>query len=60
MRRYVRWKNEMSFVTRMDPGVGRAGLFQASAAATLVGIETPASGRTLEIKPYLIGDAPRT
>ncbi len=56
MRRIVRWKNEMSFLTQIDPGVGRPGIFQASRAATLVGLEAPESGRTLEIKPYLITD----
>ena len=56
MRRIVRWKNEMSFLTQIDPGVGRPGIFQASRAATLVGLEAPEGGRTLEIKPYLITD----
>ena len=56
MRRIVRWKNEMSFLTEIDPGVGRPGIFQASRAATLVGLEAPESGRTLEIKPYVIAD----
>ena len=56
MRRRVRHKNELSSLTRLDPALGPAGLFQVSQSATLVGIEAPASGRPIEIKPYVIGD----
>ena len=38
------------------PPVGNLGAFQASLAATLVGIEVPDGGRSLEIKPYAITD----
>jgi len=56
MRRQVRWKNEMSYLTRLDRALAQMGVFQASQAASLVGIEAPRSGRPFEIKPYVIGD----
>jgi hypothetical protein len=52
--RYNRWKNEISYPIPMPPERGTAGSFQMSAAPTLVGIEAPAAGRNLEIKPYAI------
>jgi len=51
-----RWKNELSFVTRIPNALGMRGLNQASLAATLVGLEAPAGSRILEIKPYAISD----
>ena len=56
LRRRVRWKNELSYITRIPTSVGNLGAFQASLAATLVGIEVPDGGRSLEIKPYAISD----
>ena len=56
MRRQVRWKNETSYLTRLDRALAQMGVFQASQAASLVGLEVPRAGRPLEIKPYLIGD----
>ena len=56
MRREVLWKNETSYLVPIDRGLGRMALLQASQASALVGLEAPESGRTLEIKPYLIGD----
>ena len=56
MRRNVRWKNETSYLTRLDRALAQMGVFQASQAASLVGLEAPRSGRPLEIKPYAIGD----
>jgi uncharacterized protein DUF5916 len=49
-----RWKNELSFVTRIPNALGMRGLNQASLAATLVGLEAPPGSRSLEIKPYAI------
>ena len=49
-----RWKNELSFLTRIPNAFGMRGLNQASLAATLVGLEAPAGSRSLEIKPYAI------
>jgi len=56
-RRTNKWKNEISYLTRVPPafGFGRAD-FSASLYATLVGLEAPAIGPNLEIKPYAIAD----
>ena len=60
MRRVVRRKNEGSYLTQLPisavvRGGAIAGIFRVSDAATLVGLEVPQGGRTLEIKPYAIG-----
>ena len=55
-RRVNRWKNEISFLTRVAEGLGSGGIAQASQAATLVGIEAPPGSRNLDIKPYAISD----
>ena len=56
VRRTVRWKNEMSHLTRVPAGLALFGLFQAADAATLVGLQVPGGIRTLELKPYGIAD----
>ena len=56
-RRVVRWKNEMSYLTQVPAALGPRGITKISSAGTLVGLEAPASSRTIEVKPYLIGDA---
>ena len=56
LRRRVRHKNETSYLTPLDPGLGSTAIFQVSRSATLVGLEVPARGRPIEIKPYVIGD----
>jgi len=53
-RRSVRWKNEISHIIPM-PAKGLNALSITSLAPTLVGVEAPPQGRTLEIKPYAIG-----
>ena len=55
-RRINRWKNEISFLTRVADGIGAGGIARASQAATLVGIDAPSGSRNLEIKPYAISD----
>ena len=55
-RRINRWKNEISYVTRVPNALGIRGIFQTSQAATLVGIEAPPGSRNLEVKPYVISD----
>ncbi len=56
-RRSNKWKNEISYLTRVPPalGLGRAD-FSASLYATLIGLEAPPLSRNLEIKPYVIAD----
>ena len=54
LRRTVRRKNELAYLTPVPISVGRRGIFRLSEAATLVGLEVPAGEHTLEIKPYAI------
>ena len=54
LRRTVRRKNELAYLTPVPISVGRRGIFRLSDAATLVGLEVPAGDHTLEIKPYAI------
>ena len=56
VRRGVRRLNESSYLAPLPAEQGQQGLFMASLAAALVGLEVPDSGRTLEIKPYVIAD----
>ena len=55
-RRINRWKNEISFLTRVPDGLGTNGIQRTSSSATLVGIEAPAGTRALDIKPYVTSD----
>jgi hypothetical protein len=56
-RRNNKWKNEISYLTRVPPelGIGR-GSFATSLFATAGGFEAPDVGLNLEVKPYVIGD----
>jgi len=54
VQRVVRWKNERSFLSGVPASYGGRGIQKLSSAATLVGLEVPAQGRNLEIKPYAI------
>ena len=48
---------ERNLVSDTDAaGAGIDGIFQASQAATLVGIEAPGGTRSFEVKPYVISD----
>ena len=51
-----RWKNEISFITRIPNAMGQRGLNQPSLAATVVGLEAPSGSKNLEVKPYAISD----
>ena len=53
LRRINRWKNELSFLTRVPDGLGTNGIQRVSAGATLVGIEAPPGSRALDVKPYV-------
>ncbi len=52
-RRINRWKNEISYLTRMPASIGTSGHQRVSDYATLVGIEVPSGSRTLELKPFV-------
>ncbi len=56
LSRRVFWKNEWSYVVPMPVAREPGAIFLSSLAATLVGLEVPDSGNTLELKPYAIGD----
>ena len=56
VRRFNRWKNEVSYLSPTPVSLGMRGIFNASSAAPVVGIETPPPARNLEIKPYVVGD----
>jgi len=51
-----RWKNEISYVTRVPAARGQSALYQGSVEATVVGLEVPSGSRNLELKPYAISD----
>ena len=55
--RTVRWKNEISFLTRVPAAIGgNSGIMYSSFAATMHGLEAPpGSGRLLELKPFVTG-----
>ena len=55
VQRTVRWKNEISTLT-YPASRGIQAMMQVSQAATLVGLEVPDEGRSLEVKPYAIAD----
>ena len=56
VQRRVASTNETSFLTPIPASLSWAGAYKMSSAATLVGLEVPASGTRLEIKPYGISD----
>jgi hypothetical protein len=56
LRRINRWKNELSYLTRVPDGLGTNGILRTSAGATLVGIEAPPGSRALDVKPYVTSD----
>jgi hypothetical protein len=51
-RRVNRWKNEVSYITRIPASMTLRGHFQSSLMATLVGLEVPSGIRNIELKPY--------
>jgi hypothetical protein len=55
LQRNVPRKNEFTYLDPIPISAGIAGIFRASEAATLVGVEVPEASRNLEIKPYAIG-----
>ena len=55
--RVKRATNEISTLTLVPPARGQQGFQQPVYAATLVGIEAPAGGRSLDIKPFAASKA---
>ena len=56
-RRMVRWKNELSFLSKVPISWGRRGLSKVSSVGTLVGIESPTHLRNLDVKPYALASS---
>ena len=56
IRRMIRWKNEVVYLTPIPAARGAGGVFLVSLSATLVGLEAPEQSRTLELKPFAITD----
>ena len=54
-RRFIKHRNEKSFLTPMSQAYSRDALLRLSEAATLVGLEAPPGSRRMELKPYAIG-----
>jgi Domain of unknown function (DUF5916)/Carbohydrate family 9 binding domain-like len=55
IRRNVRWKNELSYLSPVPRQYGARGILRLSQAATLVGLEAPPEALNLDIKPYAVG-----
>lgn len=56
IRRNVRWKNELSYLSAVPRLYGARGILRISQAATLEGIEAPPAALNLDVKPYLVGN----
>ena len=55
VRRNVRWKNELSYLSPVPRQYGARGILRLSQAATLVGLDVPPVGLNFDIKPYAVG-----
>ncbi len=55
-RRIDRWKNEVSFLIPLPRQWGTDGIWHASVAPTLLGVEVPPGAKNLDIKPYAISN----
>ncbi len=54
-RRVVKWKNEYAYLTAMPASYGTgAAIGRMGPAGTMVGLETPAVSKNLELKPYAV------
>lgn len=54
LRRLVKWKNEFSYLSLVPAALGTGGVSRMGSAATVVGLETPAESKNIEIKPYAL------
>jgi hypothetical protein len=55
IRRNVRWKNELSYLSPVPRQYGARGILRLSQAATLAGLEAPPKALNLDLKPYAVG-----
>jgi hypothetical protein len=54
LRRLVKWKNEISYLSLVPAALGVGGVSRMGSAATLVGLVTPAQSKNVEVKPYAV------
>lgn len=54
IRRNVRWKNELSYLSPVPRQDGPRGILRMSQAAPLEGLDAPPRGVNLDIKPYTV------
>ena len=57
LRRLVKWKNEFSYLSLVPAALGTGGISRMASAATVVGLETPAQSKNLELKPYAVASS---
>jgi len=55
VRRMVRWRNELTFLSQVPISWGRRGLSKVSSVGTLVGLESPTRMTNVDVKPYALG-----
>ncbi len=56
IRRNVRWKNELSYLSPVPRLYGARGILRLSQAATLIGLEAPPAALNLDLKPYAVAN----
>ena len=54
LRRLVKWKNEWSYLSLVPAALGATGVSRMASAAAVVGLETPAQSKNVELKPYAV------
>jgi hypothetical protein len=54
--RVKRSKNELSTLSPVPPAQGQTAVQRASSAAAVVGLEPPAGGQSIDLKPYVTSD----
>jgi hypothetical protein len=54
LRRFVKWKNEISYLSLVPAALGVGGVSRMASAATVIGLETPAQSKNVELKPYAV------
>lgn len=53
VRRTIRWKNEISYLSPVPASYGNRGVLKVSSGAMLQGINLPAQSNNIELKPYV-------
>jgi hypothetical protein len=57
MRRVIRSKNEVVHLVPIEPSFGLFGVVRMAGEVTLLGVETPAASKNIELKPYALSSA---